>query len=121
MNEPTTSTKPDSRLEQHAFAYRMNGFAVPGTGGCQPIMEPLWSLDELTSAERDFLDHRYQNLQAQHRDQTEGQAARLYARVLETYGIACPHPVHWRRHYGPSAFECQACELLVSDHLPRGA
>lgn len=119
MNEPTTSAATASRLDQHAFAYRMNGFALPGSDSDgRPITEPIWTMEQLTVAEREFLKRRYDSLLAKHASTGQGSAphrARLYAGILATYGIACPHPTDWRQYFRPSAFECLACEHLISD------
>lgn len=125
MNEPTTLAAPASRLDQHAFAYRLNGLALPGSAsGGRPITEPIWTMAQLTEVEREFLNCRYDSLLAKHvgaGDSPVGQRARLYARVLATYGVACPHPTDWRQYFRSSAFECLACEDLISDCLhPRG-
>jgi hypothetical protein len=108
-----------SDLIRHGLAVRFHGFPVFDEAGnyTGTITEAKWKLERLSREDQELLGEKiFDALHSPHRP-AEYPDEKVYAAVLEDYGIDCPHPSHWRIDLqgSPSClgFECRACGCLV--------
>jgi hypothetical protein len=114
-----------SELERHAIRWRMRGFPVFGQpdedGHAEPVGvvdAPLKAFSDLTPFEQNTLGQVFfRYLDERDRRGRTASDARVYAAMLDDYGVACPHPKQWRTHRFTGGFvqgyECGACGASI--------